>query len=56
VGVAAYLIHGDGTLDAVWTTSISSAERGLGTERLSGGVPGELPGTYTLGPLIVRSA
>jgi hypothetical protein len=49
VGVAAYLVHGDGTLDAVWTTSISSAERGLGTERLSGGVPGELPGTYTLG-------
>lgn len=48
IGVAVYHINGDGTLDATCTTSLSPAERGLGTEHLSGGTPGVLAGTYSL--------
>jgi hypothetical protein len=47
VGVAVYRVNSDGTLNAVWTTS-DSLGQGLGTERLSGGIPGQLPGTYAL--------
>jgi hypothetical protein len=45
IGVAAYQVNDDGTLHGPWTTSRTLGSA-LGTERLSGGTPGQLAGTY----------
>jgi hypothetical protein len=45
VGVAVYRVGADGSLDGVWTTSLSLG-KGLGRELLTGGTPGQIEGSY----------
>ncbi|HEY9854059.1 MAG TPA: hypothetical protein V6D28_31620 [Leptolyngbyaceae cyanobacterium] len=43
-GVTLYTINDDGTLDGKWTSP--SYKGAIGTEKLVGGIPGQLEGTY----------